>query len=479
MKSFENNIVIRPENSSIQMIEARCLGVSHCSRKRQEIYDVSSHIVGESSIMPSIYIQDKIMQMREAPFISLSQRYERLKKAGQIYEKETLAGLDPESYVALVSNVTGLQQAIIMESLANISDNLSHMNEILQAAIPVGAVWDINAPEVNAGCSLFSRRGDVVSIIAAGNGPGAHGLWPQAIAMGYRTLVKPSSREPFTAQRLVYALELAGLAEYIALIPTDHKGAETLISQSDLAIVYGGADVAARYKDNSRVLVQGPGRSKIVIGRDIAHEEAVEIAVQSVVSLGGAACVSASAILVENDSGGFARKLRQELEICSQQLSLTLGRQQEVDAYEDLLKSDDIPWSYDRDNFQGYPLKPHVTLVKDVSDPRVQRELPFPCVTIAPFDRQEACYKALSGSLVVTVLSRQKDLINKVLADTSIANVYIGNISTTWMNFQVPHDGYLADFLMCNRGVRVEAEWLESTDEDTDYLYVENALLLK
>ncbi|MBU2849940.1 aldehyde dehydrogenase family protein [Acidithiobacillus ferrivorans] len=399
--------------------------------------------------------------MREASSLSLSQRYERLKSAGRIYTEATLAGLGPDDYVALVASVTGLPHSIISASLANISHGLRHMREILQAATPAGAVWESCAPQTHAGCSLFSRRGDVVAVIAAGNGPGVHGLWPQAVAMGYRTLVKPSLREPFTAQRLVYALEQAGLAEYVALIPTGHKGAETLILQSDLAIVYGGPDVAARYGNNPRVLVQGPGRSKIVVGNDVAHEDAVALAAQSVLSLGGAACVSASTVLVEGDPDAFASSLRRELEGRTQSQSLPLGRQQEAETYERLLQFDDVPWAYDRAAAQGYPLTPHVAVVGRASDPKVQRELPFPCVTVAPFDLRKDC-GVLSGSLVVTVLSRQQWLISKVLADFSIANVYIGNIPTTWMDYRVPHDGYLADFLMCNRGIRVESQWLNA-----------------
>lgn len=461
MKQPSGNNTICSGSHTIQKVEARCFGVSYSARQRQKIYDVSNRLVGESSITPSVYIQDKIMQLREASSLSLSQRYERLKETGKIYKKETLANLKPETYVALVSHVTGLQQTIITESLTNISHSLCHMNEILQAATPAGAVWDSDDSAVNVGCSLFSRRGDVVSIIAAGNGPGVHGFWPQAIAMGYRVLIRPSSREPFTAQRLVFALELAGLTEYVALIPTDYKGVGTLLAQSDLAVVYGNSNTTAQYGNNSRVLVQGPGHSKIVVGKDISHEEAVTVVAQSVLSLGGAACASASAILVEDNPDEFAHKLRIELEVCSQRQSFTLSKQQEADAYERALRFDDVPWTYDRTSSDACLLRPHVTLVESVSDPKVQRELPFPCVTIAPFNQKEDCYKALSGSLVVTVLSRQKNLINKLLADASIANVYIGNIPTTWMDFRVPHGGYLADFLMCNRGIRVDAQWLK------------------
>jgi acyl-CoA reductase-like NAD-dependent aldehyde dehydrogenase len=137
-----------------------------------------------------------------------------------------------------------------------------------------------------------------------------------------------------------------------------------------------------------------------------------------------------------------------------------LAGQQEANHYEALLKSEEFPWHYDRTFAQGYPLKPHVTLVQDASDPKVQRELSFPCVTVAPFNQQDA-YKALSNSLVVTILSRQENMIKKILADTSIANVYIGNIMTTWMGYHVPHSGYLTDFLMCNRGIRIKEGWLD------------------
>ncbi len=443
----------------IQTVAGQCLGVSYHSRRRQQIYDVCDRIVGESSILPIVYIQDKIAQMREAPVLSFSQRYKCLKKASHYFQEATLAGLDPTGYVTLVSNVTGLQPAVVTASLAHISQSLDQMQEIIQAAAPTGSVWNISAPEAKLGCSLFSRRADVVAIIAAGNGPGVHGLWPQAIALGYRTLVRPSSREPFTAQRLVCALEKAGLAHYVALVPTDHKGAEFLISHSDLSIVYGGERVVSHYAKNPRVLVQGPGRSKILVGKDISHDEAVEVAAHSVLALGGAACVSTSAILVEDNHVAFAKKLKQTLETHAQHQALTLARRKDAEIYEDILKLDEPPWAYDHSVTKGCRLIPQVTIVDNASDPKVQRELPFPCVTVAPFHQEKSSYKALSGSLVVTVLSRQEDMINKVILDASIANVYIGNIPTTDIDFKMPHDGYLADFLMCNRGVRVSPEW--------------------
>ena len=61
------------------------------------------------------------------------------------------------------------------------------------------------------GGSVWARRGEVLAVHAPGNAPGVHGLWPQALALGYRVAVRPSRREPFTAHRLVGALRHAGI----------------------------------------------------------------------------------------------------------------------------------------------------------------------------------------------------------------------------------------------------------------------------
>jgi acyl-CoA reductase-like NAD-dependent aldehyde dehydrogenase len=447
-------------------VDALSLLGTQKSRRRHEICNASGRGVGESSLVPPIAIRETIRRMREAPSLARVARYRALQRAADLYESACLADLTPEAYVALVSSVTGLDQAIVGDSLKKIAHSLRDMPEILNAGLPRGSVWEQEDTAADAGCGLFSRRGEVLSVIAAGNGPGVHGLWPQAVGLGYRTLVKPSLREPFTAQRLVSALSLAGLEAYVALVPTDHAGAEALIADSDLSLVYGGPEIAARYGQNPRVLVQGPGRSKLVVGKDVPHDEALELVAKSVLSLGGAACVSASAVLVEDDAPGFALKLRKTLLRLCEDYPPRAGTEQEAEAYERLLASDDVPWhSAPAQGGNGRSLTPHVALVEHASDARVQRELPFPCVTVAPFDASVG-FAALSGSLVVTMLSRRRELIDKLLADTSIASVFVGAIPTTRMDPRIPHDGYLSDFLMRNRAIRIDRAWLRSTSTE-------------
>lgn len=447
--------------TSPHIIDARFFGKLYQSRRRQEVADINGEIVAQCSIVPPIVITDFVTKTKYVSSLSLKQRFERLIVAGNIYANNQLAGLEPKAYIELASKVSGLDPSIIQRSMIAISYSLKNMSTILQSAIPHGSVWEINDKKdekVVKGCGLFSRRGHSVSIITAGNGPGSHGIWPQAIALGFQTLVKPSFNEPFTAERLTAALEAAELTNYIAFIPTDHSGSDTLISGSDLAIIYGGESVTSHYANNPSILLQGPGRSKIVVGRDVDRNKAVETAAVSIMSLGGAACVSTSAVLVEEAHEQFALKLEEKLNSLNQPEFNRFISKKNAETFKKILSADSNPWHYSSSPAtQRIKVKPHICVVDNAKDPRVQRELPFPCVTVAPFNFTND-YPVLSESLVVTLLTQQQDIIDTIINDSTVANVYIGNIPTTWMDIHVPHDGYLADFLMRNRGIKIDID---------------------
>ncbi|NRN29093.1 aldehyde dehydrogenase family protein [Photorhabdus heterorhabditis subsp. aluminescens] len=406
--------------------------------------------------------------MRIAPRLKLDEIHAAMKKAAKIYSSENVVGFSPSEYVQLVRRVIGLPAGIIEKSLTETAEVLIMMPEIIKASMPHGAIWDVDDERVAEGCALFSRRADVLAVITGGNGPGAHALWPQALAFGYRILIKPSIREPFTAQRLVASLEQAGLGNYVALIPTDHQGADEMVAAADLSIIYGGQDVVNKYHSNPGVLIQGPGRSKIVVGSDVNMDEAVSLVAQSVTSLGGAACVSASAVLVEGEPIDFGKRLSEAFHQMNAEEVFPLGSSNTTA----LLQKSLYPEKIDDENFRlfadqtssGYILRPHVTVVDNPRDPLIQRELPFPCVTVAPYKNPDSL-QMLSDSLVVTVFSKKREILDPILSDTTISNVYVGNIPTTWMAPLVPHDGYLSEFLMHSRGIRIQKDWLTPNDK--------------
>ena len=90
------------------------------------------------------------------------------------------------------------------------------MCESVRPAQPAGAARDWR--DIRNGGAVWARRGEVFAVHASGNAPGVHGLWPQALAFGYRVAVRPSRREPFTGQRLITALRESGFrAEDVVL----------------------------------------------------------------------------------------------------------------------------------------------------------------------------------------------------------------------------------------------------------------------
>jgi len=78
-------------------------------------------------------------------------------------------------------------------------------------------------------------------------------------------------------------------------------------------------------------------------------------------------------------------------------------------------------------------------------------ELPFPCVWVSSWSRA-AGIEPLRHSLVVTTVTGDEELIDDLLAEPTVGNVYCGHHPTFYAAPEIPHDGFLADVLMRNKG---------------------------
>jgi hypothetical protein len=96
-------------------------------------------------------------------------------------------------------------------------------------------------------------------------------------------------------------------------------------------------------------------------------------------------------------------------------------------------------------------LRPAVHLMSNPDAAKLNIELPFPCVWISPWSRADGL-APLRHSLVIKVITDDADLIDDLLAEPTIANVYSGSHPIYYAAPQIPHDGFLADFLMLNKG---------------------------
>jgi acyl-CoA reductase-like NAD-dependent aldehyde dehydrogenase len=316
------------------------------------------------------------------------------------------------------------------------------------------------------GGAMWARRGDVLAVHAPGNAPGVHSLWPQALALGYRVAIRPSRREPFTAHRLIYALRQAGFRyEDAVYMPTDYAGAEELIRAADLAMVYGGQDVVDKYASDPTVFTNGPGRTKILITADRDWRDYLDVIVDSICNLGGMACVNATAVLYEGDPAPLAHAIAERLSTIPSLPNnderailptMPVERARSIAGNLALKAAGTIPvLGPDQvvdDLGNGHAaLRPAVQLLTEPDPEKLNVELPFPCVWVSSWTRGDG-FAPLRNSLVLNVITDDDDLIDDLVSEPTVTNVYSGHYPTYHAAPHIPHDGFLADFLMRNKG---------------------------
>jgi acyl-CoA reductase-like NAD-dependent aldehyde dehydrogenase len=436
------------------------------SRKREIIADTAGTEVAELSIAPPLYIARAMAAQRTTTPLPTDQRQAALHTAGAVFAGSEAAGLDFESYVQLASRVSGLPIAVTRFQAHEVSAAVVAAFDATQPARPIGAVPDWRAVPSGQSTAIWSRRGDVFGVHASGNAPGVHGLWPQALALGYRVAVRPSRREPFTAHRLVSALWEAGFREQdVAYLPTDHAGADEIVASADLALVYGGSDVVAKYGGDPRVFVNGPGRTKILITAEQDWRDHLDVIVDSIARLGGMACVNTTAVLIDGAAAPLAHAIAERLstiealppdderailptqpiESARAMASFLAARAAGATA---LLGADQIV----ADLGDGRAaLRPAVHLLAELDTEKINTELAFPCVWVAPWQRADGT-GPLRDSLVVSAFTEDDGLVADLLDEPTIANVYRGPVPTYFTAPGLPHDGFLAEFLMRTKG---------------------------
>ncbi|WP_433603101.1 aldehyde dehydrogenase family protein [Nocardia sp. CA-135953] len=434
---------------------------------RKPLTTVSGDQIGEISQVPPLYVRRTMAAMRRAPIMPATERSRALLRAADLFLHGVIDGLDLVDYTRLVSVTSGVPLAVVHQAVHWVADVLREQPATVELAMPRGAVRDWHDEQTSAGSAVWTRKGDLFAVHAAGNTPAVHGLWPEALTLGYKVAVRPSTREPFTAFRLVSALRAAGFPpDVVTLLPTDYAAADVILAEADFAIVYGGDDVVDKYGTNPRVLTQGPGRSKILVTSDVDWRDHVELIADSVSHLGGTACTCTTAVLVEGDPAPLARALAEVLDripsLPADDPAAILTVQPTdavvaIDAYLHKVAGDAHPilggdTIVDELDTGGAVLRPSVHLVADSAAAQLDVELPFPCVWVGPWSASDGV-APLKNSLVLTAMTQRRQLIEALLDEPTITNLYLGDNPTTWLRPGVPHDSYLAEFLMRTKGM--------------------------
>jgi acyl-CoA reductase-like NAD-dependent aldehyde dehydrogenase len=450
------------------LVAINALGPSgeYRTRNREIITDTAGFAVAECSIVPTRYVTRTISAQRNARPLPLGTRAAALVKTTDIFTNSVIGGLDFDQYVQLASRVSGLPISATRAEIREVADAATTAFDAVRPAHPAGAAYDWREERTRHGSGVWARRGQVFAVHASGSGALVHGLWLQALALGYRVAIRPSRREPFTGHRLILALRQAGFRpEDAVYLPTDYAGADEIIRAADLTMVYGGQDVVDKYADDPTVFRNGPGRTKILITADKDWRDYLDVIVDSIANMGGIRCVNTTAVLYEGDPAPLAEAIAEWLStipVLPNSDERAILPTQPIDKAQSLanylkakavgttpvLGADQVV----ADLGNGYAaLRPAVHLLATPEVDTLNIEMAFPCVWVSPWSRADGL-EPLRHSRVLNAITSDADLIDDLVNEPTVTSVYNGHYPTYHQTPEIPHDGYLADFLMRNKG---------------------------
>ncbi|MFE9825316.1 aldehyde dehydrogenase family protein [Streptomyces sp. NPDC005791] len=433
-------------------------GEEHTSRDARVLHGVDAAPLATVHEAPPLITRLAVKAMRRAPRIPLDERLTILAEAGRRFAEDTLGGESPQEYCRLQALASGVPVTVARGALGRVREDCARIGDVVAGQRPVGV----------GRAARWARRGDILGVIAPSNHPGTHGAWLQAMALGYQVAVRPGARDPFTPLRLCRALLAAGLHPgWITFLPGSHAAADVLIDAVDLALVYGSETTVARHRGNARVLVRGPGRSKILVDRPV-DGATLDHLVAEIAGDGGVRCTNTTAVYTSGDHRALAEALADRLAVLpalpvtDERAVLPVRPQKEALGLRASLRraaptADDLTEHHYDDgpvpvvDGDGSALRPAVMCVDRADHPATATELPFPCVWVAPWQPSQGI-GPLDDSLALTLLTDDAALVGRALDTPGIRTVLHGALDGWWRDPYLPHDGYLGQFLREARG---------------------------
>lgn len=381
----------------------------------------------------------------------------------------------PDDYVRQLSATTGLPHALVRRNMAKVRGVMADMGDVLG-----GLTRNLDLSILDAGFGAsggqalsFYPRAQSLGVVLPSNSPGVHTLWVPAVALKMPLVLKPGGAEPWTPYRIIQSFLRAGAPrEAFSFYPTDHAGAGEILNRCGRAMVFGDVSSVGQWKDDPRVEVHGPGYSKIVIGEDCIDdwEKYLDTIVNSIVENGGRSCINASGVWVTRHATEIAEGLAERLARIRPRAEedpdallapfADAGVAARIDAQIQAALREpgarDVTASYREDGgrlseWQGCSyLLPTVVECVDASHPLANREFLFPfasVVHVAPEDIPEA----LGASLVVTAITEDEELINRLLQSPLVDRLNLGDVATNRLSWDQPHEGNLFEHLYARR----------------------------
>ncbi len=377
-----------------------------------------------------------------------------------------------EDYVSQVSATTGMPYVLARNNMDKIRGVLAGVGNVLNG-LTRNIDWQVldrGFGELNGQALSFYPRAESLGVVLPSNSPGVHSLWIPAIPLKIPLVLKPGSAEPWTPYRIIQALIKAGAPrEAFSFYPADHAGAGEILRNCGRGMIFGDASSTSLWQGDSRIEIHGPGYSKVVIGEDCIDdwEQYLDVMARSIADNGGRSCINASGIWVPRHAKEISEALADRLsqikprpadddearlapfadaKVASRISQIVDQGLMEPGASEVTNQNSKRLVTHDECSY----LLPTIVLCESVDHPLANKEFMFPfasVVTAAP----EMIPEALGPSLVVTAITSDPKLINKLVNSPHVDRLNVGAVPTSVVSWDQPHEGNLFEHLYARR----------------------------
>ncbi len=404
-----------------------------------------------------------------------------VRDAAEIFLNDTLALGDtpqqPDDYVEQLSATTGMPFVMVRRNMQRVSAVMQNLEGILRG-LSRGldpAILDRGFGDVDGQAVSFYPRARALGVVLPSNSPGVHGLWVPALALKIPLVLRPGSAEPWTPYRLIQAFIKAGIpAEAFCFFPSDHAGAGEIVRQCGRSMFFGDIGAVGSFAGDPRIELHGPGYSKVLVGPDVAGDwgDHLGLIAASIAENGGRSCVNASGVWTTGHGREIAEALAERLaqivpraaddpaaEIApfvdprvAQRISDQIDAGLQEPGAEDVTaRYRSGPRLVTRDG--GTYLLPTIVHCQSSSHPLANREFLFPYASVVDIREDEVASlpACLGPTLVVTALTKDPALIERLLASDAIGRLNLGPIKTNQIVWDQPHEGNLFEHLYARR----------------------------
>ena len=383
----------------------------------------------------------------------------------------------PGDFVEQVSATTGMPYALVRRNMDRIAGVLREMPSVLSGLTRGFDLrgLDTGVGDVGGHTVSFYPRAESLGVVLPSNSPGVHSLWTPAIPLKMPLVLKPGSAEPWSPFRLAQAFIASGAPKAaFGYYPADHAGAGEILRQTGRSMFFGDAASVGAVAGDPRIELHGPGFTKIFLAPDQVDRwrEYLDLMASSIAENGGRSCVNTSGVWTPGHGREIADALAARL--------AAIGPRAADDAEANLAPFTDPrvaewidgqieaglrePGAIDvtashrkgprlvRREGCTY-LLPTIVYCDSPSHPLANREFLFPFASVVEMNAEEASAvpAPFGRTLVVTALTTDRRLIDRLIGSPLVDRLNVGPIKTNQIAFDQPHEGNLFEHLYARR----------------------------